>query len=107
LTHLSADFVEWPYGAGQQEHYLTARDLSVLKLIALGLTDKEIAQRLRLSRRTVSNRASCIFLKLHVCSRTAAATQALACGIIKIDDAILSPGRERATPALVRPFLRG
>lgn len=69
-----------------EDHYLTYRDLTVLRLIALGLTDKEIASRLNVSRRTVSNRASSIFLKLHVSGRTAAATHAVASGIVKLDD---------------------
>lgn len=51
---------------------LTARELEVLQLVAEGLTDADVAARLEISRRTVSNHLRSIFLKINVSSRTAA-----------------------------------
>lgn len=55
---------------------LSARELDVLVLVVEGLTDKEIADRLQISRRTVSKHVQTILGKLDVPSRTAAATRA-------------------------------
>ena len=57
-------------------HGLTERELEVLRLIAAGRTNKEIAAGLVLSVRTVDRHASNIFTKLGVGSRTAAAAYA-------------------------------
>jgi DNA-binding CsgD family transcriptional regulator len=51
---------------------LSARELDVLRLIAQGLTDAEAAERLFISRRTVSTHLSSIYSKLGVSSRHAA-----------------------------------
>jgi DNA-binding CsgD family transcriptional regulator len=54
---------------------LTARELEVLDLVAQGMRDAEIAQRLFLSRRTVHHHVSAILRKLGVSTRTQAAAQ--------------------------------
>jgi DNA-binding CsgD family transcriptional regulator/tetratricopeptide (TPR) repeat protein len=54
-------------------HRLTKRQLEVLELLGHGLTDAEIAGRLFLSERTVSNHVSAILSKLGVSSRREAA----------------------------------
>jgi len=51
---------------------LTDREMEILRLTASGLRNKEIAQRLKLSRRTVEGHLSHIFNKLCVNSRTEA-----------------------------------
>lgn len=51
---------------------ITTRELEVLRLVAEGLTDAQVAERLILSRRTVSTHLSSIYSKLQVSSRTAA-----------------------------------
>jgi DNA-binding CsgD family transcriptional regulator len=51
---------------------LTARELEVLRLLAEGLTNAEIAGRLILSERTVSNHLSHIFGKIEVSNRAGA-----------------------------------
>lgn len=56
---------------------LTARELEVLRLLARGWTDAQIAERLSISRRTVNHHTSALYSKLDVSSRTAAARYAL------------------------------
>jgi predicted ATPase/DNA-binding CsgD family transcriptional regulator len=55
---------------------LTQRELEVLRLLVEGLSDKEIAEALGMSRRTASKHVETILGKLDVPSRTAAATYA-------------------------------
>lgn len=61
-----------PVGAG-----LTAREIDVLRLVAEGLTDPQIASRLYLSPRTVHTHLRSIYAKLDVPSRAAAARVAV------------------------------
>lgn len=56
---------------------LTARELSVLKLIAEGLTNKQIARKLDLTEGTVKGYVSQILDKLHLGDRTQAALYAV------------------------------
>lgn len=56
---------------------LTEREKGILRLIALGGTNKEIAQKLGISEKTVKNHISNIFQTLHVNNRTQAAIYAL------------------------------
>jgi DNA-binding CsgD family transcriptional regulator/tetratricopeptide (TPR) repeat protein len=51
---------------------LTAREVDVLRLLARGLTDKQIAQQLVISRRTVNAHLTSIYGKLQLSSRSAA-----------------------------------
>jgi DNA-binding NarL/FixJ family response regulator len=53
-------------------HSLTTRELEVLRLVATGKTNKEIARALFVSERTVDRHVSNIFAKVHVQSRAAA-----------------------------------
>jgi DNA-binding NarL/FixJ family response regulator len=60
---------------------LTAREVDVLRLIARGLNNPEIAARLRLSEGTVRNHVSAILSKLEVTDRTQAAVIAIQHGL--------------------------
>jgi DNA-binding CsgD family transcriptional regulator len=60
---------------------LTARELDVLRLLARHQTDKEIAETLFLSPRTVSTHVANIFIKLNVSNRREAAATAAALGL--------------------------
>jgi DNA-binding CsgD family transcriptional regulator/tetratricopeptide (TPR) repeat protein len=53
-------------------HGLTPRELEVLRLVASGRSNREIASRLVISERTVARHIQNIFVKLRVSSRTAA-----------------------------------
>jgi DNA-binding NarL/FixJ family response regulator len=63
---------------------LTARELEVLGLLAEGLRNAEIAERLVLSEKTVGHHVSAVLRKLDVRSRGEAATKALRLGLLRI-----------------------
>ena len=63
---------------------LTKRELEVLKMIASGAFNKEIALTLNISERTVKNHISSIFKKLDVTDRTQAAVFAIKNNLIQI-----------------------
>jgi NarL family two-component system response regulator LiaR len=64
---------------------LTAREIDVLKLIASGLTNSNIAEQLVISENTVKGHVSNILSKLHLADRTQAAVYAWREGIVKRD----------------------
>ncbi|NOX62212.1 MAG: response regulator transcription factor [Chloroflexi bacterium] len=66
---------------------LTERELDILRLVAQGLDNQDIALRLSLSEKTVRNRLTVIFEKLHVRNRTQAALVALRRGLASLDEA--------------------
>ncbi len=59
---------------------LTAREADILRLIAGGLSNKEISTQLKLSEKTIKNYVSRIFSKLNVTARTQAAVYAIKAG---------------------------
>lgn len=63
---------------------LTDREEEVLKLLAGGLANKEIAQQLSLSEGTVKNHISAILTKLHANDRTQAVLTALKRGLVDL-----------------------
>jgi DNA-binding CsgD family transcriptional regulator len=73
-TFLSADF---PDRAPADPSPLTRRERQVLGLLADGLTDREVAARLVISRKTVEKHVGALLRKTAAPSRTAAVVQAL------------------------------
>jgi NarL family two-component system response regulator LiaR len=65
---------------------LTAREVEVLRLIAHGESNQEIAMALRIGEGTVRVHVSNILSKLHLASRTQAALYALREGLASLDD---------------------
>jgi len=63
---------------------LTPREMEVLKLIADGLSNKDIAETLVLSEKTVKNHINNIFSKLHVYDRSQAMLYAIRKGLVKV-----------------------
>ena len=63
---------------------LTRREVEVLKLIAEGLFNKEIASKLDISERTVKNHVSNIFKKIDVSDRTQAAVFAIKNNLVNL-----------------------
>ncbi len=64
---------------------LTEREVEVLRLVAQGLTNQEIAEKLVISERTVGTHVSNILEKLHLANRTQAALYALREGLASLD----------------------
>ena len=64
----------------------TQRQLQVLRLLARGLSNKQIAERLFVSERTVKAYLSSIFEKLQVQNRSGAITAALRLGLIDLPE---------------------
>lgn len=67
--------------AAQAFPELTDREREVLELMAVGLRNRAIADRLSLSEKTVRNHVSAVLLKLQVPDRTAAALKAREAGL--------------------------
>jgi len=86
LMEISTPSVRTP-----SEDPLTDRELEVLKSIARGMSNQEIALDLSISEATVRTHVSRILSKLHLASRTQAALYALKEGLAKLDD---DPGHD-------------
>lgn len=69
---------------------LTEREVEVLRLVAQGLSNQEIAKTLTISERTVGNHIGSILRKLHLANRTQAALYALRRGLVDINSAATS-----------------
>lgn len=67
------------------EEPLTEREVEVLRLIAQGLSNQEIAETLIIGERTVRTHVSNILAKLHLANRTQAALYALREGLASLD----------------------
>lgn len=65
---------------------LTEREVEVVRLLAQGLTNREISAQLVVSEATVHTHVSNILSKLHLATRTQAALYALREGIASLDD---------------------
>ena len=81
---------------------LTEREVEVLRLVAQGLSNQEIAKTLTISERTVGNHIGSILRKLHLANRTQAALYALRRGLVDINSAPVEfveelPAEEMAT----------
>ncbi|MCI9081113.1 MAG: response regulator transcription factor [Lachnospiraceae bacterium] len=63
---------------------LTKRELEILKLLSIGLYNKEIGEKLNISERTVKNHVSNIFRKIDVTDRTQAAVFAIKNNLVNI-----------------------
>ena len=86
---VAARVVRELHGARRDEpnvfHELSDRELEVLKLIAEGINNAEIAGRLYVSEKTVKSHVSNILSKLHLVDRTQAAVYAWRQGVVRRD----------------------
>ena len=69
--------------AGMSSESLTARELDVLRMLAAGRSNKEIALKLSITETTVKSHLRSIFTKLGVLSRTEAVTVATRRGLVQ------------------------
>ena len=72
-------------GSGGDTHGLSARELEVLRLVAAGKSNREIASTLVISEHTVARHVQNIFRKIGVASRTAAGAFAFEHGLTSQD----------------------
>ena len=70
------------HAASRASFSLTPREFEVLRLLATGMTDPEIADTLFISVRTVEHHVASVFRKLGVHTRTAATSTAIAAGLV-------------------------
>jgi DNA-binding NarL/FixJ family response regulator len=74
-----------PVAPADKPMMLLEKEIEVLRLVAQGLDNRDIAKKLHYSEHTVSNRLRTIFDKLHVTNRTQAAIYALRQGWASLD----------------------
>jgi DNA-binding NarL/FixJ family response regulator len=74
--------LEQSFGRNVSRDRLTSREVDVLKLVAGGLTNREIAERLGTSFRTIDAHLRSIYGKIEVPSRAAATRYAVELGLV-------------------------
>lgn len=84
----SIEAMSGPYIIDAEEHYipLSPREMEILQFVTNGLSNKEIAVKLRISQQTVKNHMTSILKKLNVEDRTQAAVNALRRGWVRLQD---------------------
>ena len=73
----------WKNDNAKQRDGLTEREVEILRLIAGGLSNKEIGNRLSFSEKTIKNYITVIFQKLQLTDRTQAAVYAVQQGLVE------------------------
>lgn len=74
----------WAYEGSTAQKKLANREVMVLRLVASGLSNKEIARQLGISHKTVRNHMSAVFFKLGVNNRTQAVLYAVRSGFFSV-----------------------
>jgi DNA-binding NarL/FixJ family response regulator len=74
---------------------LTERELEVIRALARGKSDRQIANALGISEKTVRNHTSNIYRKLHIFDRTQAVIYAIREGVIDVEELEYRPSEER------------
>jgi len=73
-------------GRSQLMPPLTDRELEVIRALAQGMSDRQIARALGISEKTVRNHTSNIYRKLHIFDRTQAVIYAIREGVIDLEE---------------------
>ena len=74
--------------AGKRFDGLTLREVEVLQLLAVGLTHRQIAQRLGISDKTARNHIANLYDKLEVHARAQATLYAIREGLVELGQAL-------------------
>ena len=83
-THQLSEFKRvWQQPGGHPRDGLTDREVAILRLIAAGLSNKEIGAQLAFSEKTIKNYITVIFQKLQLTDRTQAAVYAVQHGLVE------------------------
>ena len=80
-----------PVKANKAQGLLSEREAEVLRLVALGMSNKEVAEELFLSQRTIKAHLTNIFNKLNVASRSEAIVKGLQWGLVTLEDTEVKP----------------
>ena len=83
-----------PGGSAHLAPPLTERELEVIKALAQGMSDRQIARSLGISEKTVRNHTSNIYRKLHIFDRTQAVIYAVREGVIDVEELEYRPPGE-------------
>ena len=83
-----------PGGSAHLAPPLTERELEVIKALAQGMSDRQIARSLGISEKTVRNHTSNIYRKLHIFDRTQAVIYAVRDGVIDVEELEYRPPGE-------------
>jgi DNA-binding NarL/FixJ family response regulator len=78
--------IQRQYAERSLREALTARQVEVMKLLARGLTNRDVARVFKISESTVKNHVNSLLTKLEVSDRTEAVALCLARGIVSVDD---------------------
>jgi NarL family two-component system response regulator LiaR len=87
-------FVSGTSGGAIAPPPLTERELEVIRALAQGMSDRQIAGSLGISEKTVRNHTSNIYRKLHIFDRTQAVIYAIREGVIDVEELEYRPPRE-------------
>ncbi len=79
-----------PY-CGRKNHGLTARKIEILSMVAEGLTNRQIAQKLDRSEQTVKNHMTELFIRLKVKNRAEAVYRGVSLGILAKEEEVPVP----------------
>ena len=85
-TYIDPSVARQALGAAPREE-LTARETEVLRRLAQGLSNKEIAEALSISEETVKTHVSNVLAKLDAENRAQAIVQALKRGLVSLEEA--------------------
>jgi DNA-binding NarL/FixJ family response regulator len=80
-----------PQLVGDEENALTSRELEVLKLVAAGLSNREIAQKLWVTEQTIKFHLANVYRKLDVGNRTQASHYAHTNGLVDSRSVLVAP----------------
>ena len=75
-----------PAGEHKASELLSERESEILKLVTSGMSNKEIAEKLFLSQRTIKSHLTNIFNKLNVASRSEAIVKGLQWGLVTLEN---------------------